>query len=101
MRLFFKRIRLWIPTFVGMTVFLFLPASVVHSQQFSFSLAPQKQEVIAKPGAQIILPYHLTNLGDPTVVQLEAYLLQVADANGTYELVPYYADNPAPPHISP
>lgn len=66
----------------------------VQAQQFAFSLQPAQNHVIAKPGASMVLPYKLTNTGDPTVVKLQPYILTVKDSTGSYELIPYHSDIP-------
>lgn len=72
---------------------LFIPR-VVHASQFSFSQSPQSHEVMAKPGSTVILPYTLTNVGDPSVMELQIYALSVKDSEGSYDSIPYYSDNP-------
>jgi len=66
----------------------------VHASQFSFSQSPQSHEVMAKPGSTVILPYTLTNVGDPSVMELQIYALSVKDSQGSYDSIPYYSDNP-------
>jgi len=75
-------------------------SSLVHAQQFAFSLNPSQNHVIAKPGATIILPYILTNTGDPTVMKLQVYLLTSNDSTGSYELIPYNSDVPDFPQFT-
>ncbi|QQS44629.1 hypothetical protein IPM65_03455 [Candidatus Roizmanbacteria bacterium] len=82
-----------IGVFVVLSLFV-SQISIVQAQQFSFSLKPAQNHVIAKPGASIVLPYTLVNTGDPTVVKLQPYLLSVKDSGGSYDLVPYYSDVP-------
>src|SRR3989338_3937484 len=71
----------------------FIPQTV-HASQFSFSQSPQSHEVMAKPGSTVILPYTLTNVGDPSVMELQIYALSVKDSEGSYDSIPYYSDNP-------
>ena len=71
---------------------LFIPR-VVHASQFSFSQSPQSHEVMAQPGKTVILPYTLTNVGDPSVMELQIYALSVKDSQGSYEIIPHYSDN--------
>ncbi len=82
-----------IGVFVVLSLFV-SQISIVQAQQFSFSLKPAQNHVIAKPGASIVLPYTLVNTGDPTVVKLQPYLLSVKDSGGSYDLIPYYSDVP-------
>lgn len=72
---------------------LFVPQTVCASQ-FSFSQSPQIHDVIAKPGSTVVLPFTLTNAGDPSVMKLQVYTLAIKDSVGSYELTPYYSDNP-------
>lgn len=78
----------------------FLTARPIHAQQFSFSLAPQSEHIIARPGISLSLPYTLTNLADPGIVTLHRYILQYTDATGTPALLPFYNDDPAFPTIT-
>ncbi len=66
----------------------------VHAAQFSFTQSPQSHEVMAKPGSTAILPYTLTNVGDPSVMELQIYTLSVKDSQGSYDIIPHYSDNP-------
>ncbi len=72
----------------------------VQAQQFSFSLQPAQNHVIAKPGTTMVLPYKLTNTGDPIVVKLQPYILTVKDSTGSYELIPYHSDIPNFPQFN-
>lgn len=84
-------------------VFLFLFGNgEVHAQQFATMLSPAQSHIIAKPGAEIIIPYTLTNTGDPVVIKLRVYGLAITDSKGSYELIPV---DPSPsgtelPHFS-
>ena len=78
------------------TLFLVRP---VYAAQFAFSQSPQAHEVIARPGATVILPFTLTNVGDPTVMELRVYTVLVKDSQGSYALIPHYSDNPNSPEF--
>jgi len=82
----------WVLMTIILSALFFTPS--VHASQFSFSQSPQSHEVMAKPGSTVILPYTLTNVGDPSVMQLQIYALSVKDSQGSYEIIPHYSDNP-------
>jgi hypothetical protein len=65
----------------------------VYAQSFSMSLNPEKHEIISRPGQVIILPYSLSNVGDPQLITLNVYALKV---NGNAELGEYKKDDNAP-----
>lgn len=88
---FFKYVKY---TFLMIVLCLLFIPRVVDASQFSFSQSPQSYEVVAKPGATIVLPYTLTNVGDPSVMQLQIYALSIKDSQGSYEIIPHYSDNP-------
>lgn len=85
---------------LGIILFIIPILQSVQAQQFSFSLKPAQNHVIAKPGATAVLPYTLTNTGDPTVVKLQPYLLSVKDSSGSYDLIPYHSDLPGFPQFT-
>lgn len=85
-----------------LSIFLLVAAHIntVNAQPFSFTLQPAYNQVIARPGSSAILPYTLTNTGDPTVVTLKVYFLSMKDSTGSYELIPYNSDIPNLPQFT-
>ncbi len=68
-----------------------LTASQVEAQSYSFQLAPQLHEIVSQRGKKVVLPYTLTNIGDPQVIRLSIYTLQIKDNEGNYDIDPYLA----------
>lgn len=68
----------------------------VSAQSFSMSLHPEKHAVISKPGQIIILPYSLSNVGDPQVLSLKIYKLVPSSNSENYELTAYEETQSSP-----
>ncbi|MDP4011428.1 MAG: hypothetical protein Q8P72_04340 [Candidatus Roizmanbacteria bacterium] len=81
-------------TFLTIVLCLLFIPRIVHASQFSFSQSPQSHEVIAKPESTVVLPFTLTNVGDPSVMELHIYAVNIEDSTGAYGIIPYYSDNP-------
>src|SRR3989338_3635612 len=81
-------------TFLMIVLCVLFIHPVAHASQFSFSQSPQSHEVVAKPGSTVVLPFTLTNVGDPSVMELHVYVVTIEDTTGAYGIVPYYSDNP-------
>ncbi|PIZ65229.1 hypothetical protein CO051_03730 [Candidatus Roizmanbacteria bacterium CG_4_9_14_0_2_um_filter_39_13] len=88
---FFKHVKYTL--LLGLLSVLLLAPSV-DASQFSFSQSPQSHEVVAKPGSTVVLPFTLTNVGDPSVMELHIYAVNIEDSTGAYGIIPYYSDNP-------
>jgi hypothetical protein len=65
-----------------------ISTTTIYGQEFALSIAPQEYHIVSKKGQTITLPYTLSNVGDPTVVQLRAYVLSQKDSQGTFDITP-------------
>jgi hypothetical protein len=79
---------------------LILFPHATHAQSYSISVSPHTYHVIIKPGMSATIPVEVTNSGDPIIIQLNPYMVQISDATATPELIPYYSDNPNLPRVT-
>ncbi len=75
---------------IGSLILVF--PSKITAQSFSFQIAPQLHEIVSQRGKTVVLPYSLTNIGDPQLMTVSIYTFHVTDNEGNYAIKPFQAE---------